>query len=135
MANYPGAANSRVQNATPPLPQALYAGDTARVFNAEQPVILTASIAVALGLSSTEGVIPSLSVQGFFSGVPGVFEIDLQTSDIDADAFYQAEGAAIVAVDANNGFRAEFANVKAKFARLFIKARANAVNFTGDISR
>jgi hypothetical protein len=135
MPNYPGAANSTAQNTNPPLPVALYPGDTTLVFNAEQPVAPQSSVAVALSQSPHEGVVPSVSVEGFFSGAPGVFEIDLQSADVDADAFYVSYANVINAVGGNNTFRGEFPNVKAKFVRARLVARANAVNLTLRITR
>lgn len=136
MPNYPGTPNSTVLNTTPPLPVALYPGDTVVLFNAEQPAVPQASIAVALSQSSPEGVVPSLAIEGFFSGAPGAFEIDLQTADTDADAFYQSNATTIAAVNAaTQAFRQEYANIRAKFARILLKSRANAVNLTARLSR
>lgn len=132
---YPGAANSVATNSVPPLPVAIYPGDTVAVFAAEQPAVPSASVAVAIAQAGYDGIIPNLSVEGFFSGAPGVFSLQLQTSDTDGDGMYQNEGAAIAAVSANQSFRAEFANVRAKFARILMTARANAVNLTARISR
>jgi hypothetical protein len=133
MPNYPGPANSTTTNTTPPLPQAIYVGDQQTVFNAEQLAVPQASIAVALGPGPGEVGPKTVSVEGFFSGAPGVYEIDLQTSDTDADAMYAQEGTGITTVSANNTFRAEFTGVSANFARLLLKSRANAVNLTARI--
>ena len=138
MPNYSGPANATTTNTVPPLPVALYPGDKGIVFNAEQPAAPPqASISVALGERPGGGV-KTLSVEGFWSGAPGNFEVDLQTSDTDADGSYQAEGAGITQASAGvnttaNTFRAEFANVSANFARLVLKTRANAVNLTAGI--
>ncbi|HEY2496544.1 MAG TPA: hypothetical protein VGK24_05705 [Candidatus Angelobacter sp.] len=134
MPNYPGAANSTVANTVPPLPQAIYVGDQQTVFNAEQPAVPQASISVALGSGPGEVGPKTLSVEGYFSGAPGAFEIDLMTSDTDADGMYQAEGAGITVVNAGSqAFRAEFTGVSANFARLLLKTRTNAVNLTARI--
>jgi len=137
MPSYPGTANATTTNTTPPLPVALYPGDKQLVFNAEQPAAGTASISVALGVRPAGGP-NTVSVEGFWSGAPGNFEIDLQTADTDADGMYQIEGSGITqaSVTVNttaNTFRAEFANVTANFARLLLKTRANAVNLTAAI--
>ena len=75
-------------NALPPT--AIWPGDSAQVWNAEQPTPGngggSASTQLALGTSGTPG---GFSVTGFFSGAPGAFEIDVQVSDVDADAQYQ----------------------------------------------
>jgi hypothetical protein len=135
---YPGAANSVATNSVPPLPVAIYPGDTVAVFAAEQPAVPSASVAVAIAQAGYDGIIPNLAVEGFLSGAVGAaFSLQLQTSDTDADGMYQNEGAAITQanVSANNTFRGEFANVRAKFARLLLTARTNAVNLTARISR
>lgn len=77
----------------------------------------------------------TLSIEGFWSGAPGNFSIDLQTSDTDADGMYQIEGTELTQAAATvnttaNTFRAEFTNITAAFARAFLKTRANAVNLT-----
>ena len=94
-----------------------------------------ASIAVFLG-KKDEGHAGSVSIEGFFDGAPGVFEIDFQTSDVDADGLYQQEGLAINALGsvAANSFRAEFLNVSANFARVFVKTLTNDVDVTLKIS-
>lgn len=137
MPSYPGPANATTTNTTPPLPNVLYPGDKQLVFNAEQPVAGTASISVAFGVRPAGGP-NTVSVEGFWSGAPGNFEIDLQTSDTDADGMYQLEGTAITQASAGvnttaNTFRQEFANVTANFGRLLLKTRANAVNLTAAI--
>lgn len=136
MPNYPGAANATSTNTTPPLPQAIYPADQTILFNAEQPAAPPqASIAVALGEGPGIPAGKNISVEGFWSGAPGNFEIDLQTSDTDADGMYQLEGAGITQASAGvnlvaNTFRQEFNNVSANFARVLLKSRANAVNLT-----
>jgi hypothetical protein len=138
MPNYPGAVNATTTNTVPPLPNALYFGDQKEVFNAEQPAAPQASISVALGVGPAGGGPRTVSVEGLWSGAPGNFEVDLQTSDTDADGMYQLEGAGITQASAGvnttaNTFRAEFANVSANFARLLLKSRTNAVNLTARI--
>src|SRR4029077_10206842 len=76
-------------NALPP--SAIWPGDFAQVWNAEQPAPgsggASASQRVAVG--TKEGGPAGFAVTGFFSGAPGAFEIDVQVSDVDADAQYQ----------------------------------------------
>lgn len=137
MSVYPGTANATTTNTTPPLPAALYPGDQQTVFSAEQPVAGTASISVAFGVRPAGGP-NTISVEGFWSGAPGNFEVDLQTADTDADGMYQIEGTGITQASTTvnttaNTFRAEFANVTANFGRLLLKSRANAVNLTARI--
>lgn len=144
---YPGIADSTIQvtdvggvaggtTAGFP-PKCIFPGDKSdNLFNAEQPVLGQVSDRVALG-SVYENHPGTLSVEGFFSGAPGAYELDLQTADTDADALYGVEGTGITTIlDVNaSSFRGEFINVTARFARLFLKARANAVNITARIIR
>jgi len=124
-------------NVLPPI--AIWPGDFAQVWNAEQPAPgsggASASQRVALG--EKEGGPGGFSVTGFFSGAPGVFEIDVQVSDVDVDTQYQTCASGnITAVDAtNNTFHFDGANVLATFVRLLLRSRTNAVNVTADIRR
>jgi hypothetical protein len=121
------------------LPIAIWPGDSAQVWNAEQPAAgnggASASQRVALGMK--EGGPAGFSVTGFFSGAPGSFEIDVQVSDVDADAQYQTCASGnITAVDATNQtFHFDGSTVLATFARLLMRSRTNAVNITADIRR
>jgi len=124
-------------NALPP--SAIWPGDFAQVWNAEQPAPgsggASASQRVALGMK--EGGPGGFSVTGFFSGAPGSFEIDVQVSDVDADTQYQTiSGGNITTVDAtNNTFHLDGSGVLATFVRLLMRSRTNAVNVTADIRR
>lgn len=131
MPNYPGTVGSQVSPTVPP-PVAIYPGDSQTVFSAEQPVIPQASDRVHLALGPWENYPPSVSIEGFFSGAPGAFEIDIQDADTDADAFYQTVPSAgvISAVSTNNTFRAELVPIKGKFVRAYLKTRTNGVNLT-----
>lgn len=75
--------------------------------------------------------------QGFFSGNPGVFEIDVQVSDDDVDTHYQtASNAVITSVDSTNfTWHFDGTNVSTRYARLLMRARANSVNITAWIGR
>lgn len=114
---------------------ALCAGDLpfSLLTSADALAANTASIAIAISKKddSQQG---TLSIEGVFSGAPGAFEIDLQTSDTDADGLYQQEGAGITTVNGQNAFRGEFLNVAANFARVIIKSLANNVTCTLRIS-
>lgn len=88
-----------------------------------------ASIAVAL--TPPPGLVEqqTVSVSGFFDGAPGVFEIDWQTTDVDADGNYVSEATVINAVNANNAFHV-LINLKGRFGRAFIKTLPNNVHLT-----
>ena len=124
-------------NAAPPI--AIWPGDSAQVWNAEQPAAgsggSSASQRVALG--SQGGSPGGFSVTGFFSGAPGSFEIDVQVSDVDSDTQYQTcANGNITSVDATNqSFHFDGSTVLATFVRLLMRSRTNAVNITADIRR
>ena len=124
-------------NALPP--SAIWPGDFAQVWNAEQPAPgsggASASQRVALGMK--EGGPGGFSVTGFFSGAPGSFEIDVQVSDMDADAQYQTcANGNLTTVDATNQtFHFDGSTVLATFVRLLLRSRTNGVNVTADIRR
>ena len=124
-------------NALPP--SAIWPGDFAQVWNAEQPAPgsggASASQRVALGMK--EGGPGGFSVTGFFSGAPGSFEIDVQVSDVDADAQYQtcANGNLTTVDSTNNTFHFDGSTVLATFVRLLLRSRTNGVNVTADIRR
>jgi hypothetical protein len=123
-------------NALPPT--AIWPGDSAQVWAAEQPAPgsggASASARLALGTSGTPG---GFSVTGFFSGAPGAFEVDVQVSDVDVDAQYQTcANGNITSVDAtNNTFHFDGSTVLATFVRLLMRSRTNAVNVTADVRR
>jgi hypothetical protein len=79
----------------------------------------------------------SFFIDGFFSGDPGAFEIDVQGADVDLDAQYQTiPGGVINTRDAINfTFRQDFVNLKVRFLRLLMRTRTNAVNVYAKIVR
>lgn len=126
--------------ATPPPPYSISAGEAYLVWNAEQPAAGNGGASASQQLALTR--IPGepgteFSVDGFFSGAPGVFEIDVQVSADDVDAHYQTIlNGMINSVDAvNNTFHFDAPYVASKFVRLLMRSLANAVNVTATISR
>jgi autotransporter adhesin len=75
------------------------------------------------------------AVDGKFSAAPGAFEVDIQVADIDADANYQTiSNGNVTTVDAtNNTFHFDCTWVVAKFARVKLLTRTNAVGFVATI--
>lgn len=126
--------------ATPPPPYSIGPGESVQVWNAEQPAIgaggVSASQQVALVRVPGEAV-TGFSVTGFFSAAPGTLEIDVQVSNVDVDTQYQTvANGNITTVDAiNQTFHFDASTVNARFVRLLMRARANAVNCTADIKR
>lgn len=114
---------------------AVYPGDSVVCINAERPAAGTAHQQVALSQNPNGDAI-KVSVEVLFTGVPGAFEINLETSDTDVDANYVPQAAVLNGVDAANAARAEFPNIVAKFARLRTKTQSvNVVNCTARIGR
>jgi hypothetical protein len=74
-----------------------------------------------------------LSVQLQFSGDPGVFQVDFQTSDVDDTNFYVTKASLSGGVNAAFVGRMEVTNVVAKFARLYMVSITNPVNVTATI--
>jgi hypothetical protein len=110
-----------------------------QVWNAETPTPGNGGAAASrqVALVSSQGINAGFSVTGFFAAAPGAFEIDVQVSDVDADAQYQTcANGNITTVDAtNNTFHFDGATVMAKFVRLLLRSRTNAVAVTADIRR
>jgi hypothetical protein len=103
------------------------------VIKGEQPGVPQAGRAFGLVREGGSDATPTFCyAQGKFDAAPGVFEIDIQLSDIDIDAQYQtAANMNITTVDAtNNTFRAAIQD-QAHFIRMLLRSRTNAVNFWG----
>jgi hypothetical protein len=91
------------------------------------------SAQVALAPAFSSGKIRA-SVEIVWSAAPGAISVQLQTADTDIDGAYIQEGVAITNVSAGNVTRAEFPDVVAKFARIYIATLPNNVTATGKIS-
>lgn len=91
------------------------------------------SAQVALAPSFSSGKI-RVSVEIVWSAAPGAISVQLQTADTDIDAAYSQEGSAITGVTSGNVTRAEFPDVVAKFARIYIATLPNNVTATAKIS-
>jgi len=117
---------------SPPL---LGPGGAAALWTAETPTPGTggnsASQQVQLLQTSGKAGTP-FSVDGKFSGAPGAFEVDVQVSATDADANYQTcSNCNITTVDATNQtFHLDAVLVNARFMRLLMRTRTNAVSIT-----
>jgi len=120
-------------NVLPPLSVGF--GDSAAVI-ASTDVIFPApfkSAQVALAPAFSSGKVRA-AVEIVWSAAPGAISVQLQTADTDIDAAYIQEGAAITNVNTGNVTRAEFPDVVAKFARIFIATLPNNVTATAKIS-
>lgn len=116
-------------------PQAVGFGESAIVI-APTDTIYPApykSAAVAIAPLFTTGKTRA-SVEIVWSGAPGSISVQLQVADTDVDAAYIQEGSAITTVNAGNVSRAEFPDVVARFARIYVATLPNNVTATGKIS-
>lgn len=119
-------------------PSSIAPGEVVTVWNAESPVpgagLAAASQQVAL--VSARGISGNVHFHGQFSGAPGAFEVDCQVADVDVDSSYQTmQNLNVTTVDATNQtFHAE-GITNAKFARMLLRSRTNAVSITGTIGR
>lgn len=123
-------------NATPP--SSIAPGEVATVWSAESPAAGAggASASQRVALVSPRGGSSSLHFDAQFSAAPGVFEVDCQVADVDVDTNYQTlSNLNITTVDAiNQTFHAETIS-NARFARMLLRSRTNAVSITGTIGR
>ena len=123
----------------PAYPQAVLSispGDFVTVWNAETPTAGAggASASQQLSLAPQAADSGKLHFHGQFSGAPGAFEVDCQAADVDSDTSYQTlSNGNITSVDAtNNTFHFEVV-CTAKFARMLMRSRTNAVSITATI--
>lgn len=114
-------------------------GESVQVWNAEQPTPGTGNAAASreVAIRADQGR-SGFAVDGFFSGAPGAFEIDVQVNNIDnLDAHYQTPANGnITAVDTtNNTFHFDGSTILAQRVRLLMRSRTNAVNVTANVSK
>lgn len=107
------------------------------LFNNEPILSGTASIAVQLERISRSSYPFGASFQLKFSGAPGTFEVDIQTSDTDLDADYCNINTwnSTASLNTNNVGRIELPQFWAKFVRAYVKTLTNAVNVTVLVTR
>ena len=119
-------------------PTSIAQGDVVTVWNAETPTAgaggASASQQVAMVFRTGRPNTPA-AIDAKFSGAPGAFEVDVQAAAIDADTNYQTvANGNITAVDStNNTFHFDY-NGTAKFLRLLMRSRTNAVSMTATIT-
>jgi hypothetical protein len=108
---------------------------TALSISYETPTPAQAGQAFALAGPQSLNSSFGFAVDGKFSAAPGAFEVDVQIAEVDADANYQtASGMNITTVDAtNNTFHADCTLVTARFARVRLLSRTNAVGLVSTI--
>lgn len=96
-----------------------------------------ASIAFQLGRPTSMYYPWGASFEFWFSGAPGVFEIDIQTADIDMDSHYCTINTVNNTNQLNsfNVGRVELPQFWAKFVRVYVKTLTNAVLFSALVTR
>lgn len=101
----------------------------------EQPAPPQAGQAFAINNTSLLAGPLGFAVDGKFSAAPGAFEVDIQVADVDADANYQTiSNGNVTTVDATNfTFHFDCTWIVAKFARVKLLTRTNAVGFVATI--
>lgn len=102
--------------------------------------ILAGQASIAVNLQAQAGDPPPMvCVEIRFSAAPGVFEIDIQEADTDADGFFITPSNSAYTVNAVNAVtfvvRVDLSPTGGKFLRLYMKALANAVNVSAKITR
>lgn len=97
----------------------------------ETPAAPQAGLAYALAGNTQLSAPDGFAVDGRFSAAPGVFEVDVQVADTDADANYQTiSNGNVTTMDATNfTFHFDCTFVRARFARVLLRTRTNAVGF------
>jgi len=107
-------------------------GGKSVVWDNETPTLGSSSLSVILPNSD----LPKFfSVEVDFSGDPGNYQIDIESTDTDSDRFYIARVS--MSGNLNAGFvaRAEVFNVAARYVRLNLVQLQNPVTLTASISR
>jgi hypothetical protein len=86
------------------------------------------SVSIPIGLKRNTNAPNCLSVEVSFAANPGAFAIDLQTSDTDSENYYVTKATLNTGLSATFTGRIEATNIVAKFARLKMVTKTNAVN-------
>src|ERR1035438_2570269 len=156
MPKYPGAPNALVSVPSNQSPIALQKGESCYVFGVlktgatQLPVndgnvvgeTLTApqaSIAVNLQ-SQVSDTGAAVGIEGFFSGAPGAFNVQVQVAETDADGFYLTSATAAYTITALGNstaqtFRVDLSPSGGKFMRILLSSLANVVTFACKITR
>jgi hypothetical protein len=126
------ATFASVYNTTNPV--SLQPGSVVNVWNAETPTPGNGTTAASqqVELYCTQNAGCPFGVDGKFSGAPGAFEVDVQVAASDSDTNYQTcSNCNITTVDSTNQtFHMDAVLVTAKYARLLMRTRTNAVSIT-----
>jgi hypothetical protein len=133
----PSILLANVYNFSPAI--ALAPGQSTQVWNAETPTPGNGTSAASqqVSISVVNGPSTGFNAQGYFSGAPGTFEIDVQTADTDSDTAYQTvNNGAVTTVDGvNQTWRLDCGTCNARFVRLLMRSRTNNVTISAWIAR
>lgn len=156
MGIYPGVTGAIVPVQSNLSPIALSKGDSAYVWGVlaagatqlpinesnvavEEIAAGTASLAVVLTAGEPGSPPPMVCIEIHFDSTPGVFEVDIQEADTDADAFYTTPTNAAYTVNAVNAttfnVRVDLSPTGGKFMRLFMKTLPNDADVWAKVTR
>ncbi len=109
-------------------------GGNATSIQAEQPAVPQAGAQVCIVPRVYSGAAPAIAFEGWWTGAPGAFEVDLQEADSDVDAAYilPSNAAYKVTTDATdtntgNSWRVDLIPTGGRFMRPRLITRGNAV--------
>ncbi|SRR6266481_540362 len=118
--------------------QLLRPGQYAVLLQSQAIVAGQSSIAVQLERTKSGFFYPvGYSLEFQFSGAPGTFEIDVQTSDTDSDAFFVTNTKFTTAanLNSNNVGRIEMVTYWALYTRVSVPTLTNPVTLTAKLTR
>lgn len=116
----------------------LYGVNPALMATPGQAQVLFSAETPAAGSKSRQACLPpshfgtpkAFSLEIDFAADPGAFSLSVQTSDTDADASYVTLSTITTGLNASFNTRTEIVNVVAKFVRVLLVTRTNAVALT-----
>lgn len=111
---------------------ATLSGSPVTVWNAETVPATggNAQISVAVGMHRDAHLPNCFSVEVKFAADPASFAIEVQTADTNEDAYYVTKATLNTGLNATFAGRIEVTNVVAKFVRLRMATKTNAVAVT-----
>ena len=111
-------------------PITLEAGRAATVWSAETLSLPSAAKSLAVALRRHANMPNCFSVEILFAATPGAFSVELQTSDTNDDTCFVTKTTLSSGLNSSFVGRIEVTNAVAKFARLNMATRTNAVAVT-----
>jgi hypothetical protein len=108
-------------------------GKPSEVWSNETLTLPAQSKSQAIYLKRQANMPNCISIEVQFGGSPGAFQIDVEAADTDAEAFYIKVGTGLSTLGSGNVARLEIPSIVAKFVRLKMTTRTNAVAVTAKI--